>query len=131
MFSDRGTDLWIFDQIRHKSMLSKDFHRFDRQKVEKLKSIGLTIERLSKAKFTNMIFMNRVQTWAARFRLSMYVSIYQKIYSFYPIITKLGQNQVLMTEFHYHWVENVDFLIKHMYYESLNRAAQVCRIYVI
>ena len=33
----------------------------------------------------------------------------KKIYNFYPVIMKLGQN---MTGFHNHWVKIVDFLIK-------------------
>ena len=60
-----------------------------------------------------------VQTWAAQFRLSLYICFYWKIYNFYPMIMKLGQNfkvlmgiYLILREFHNHWVKIVYFLIK-------------------
>ena len=46
------------------------------------------------------------------------ICFYQKIHNFYPIITKLGQNEVLsheyliLTKFRNDWVKIVAFLIK-------------------
>ena len=72
-------------------------------------------------------FFDNVQTWAPH--LSQY-SASTKIHNFYEIITKLGvcvtNEYHILTNFRNDCVKIVDFLIKALYYESLDWGAHVC-----